>query len=211
MWKKIGLGILLLLLFVLGFWVARTLYRQEQEQISRTQSTVLLEKVQQVCKLVTVEGHFSEIYDETKIRQMTFYLPFPTSWNFSKQAILKVEGRVLVGYDMERVRIKADSNARRLIISNLPEPQILAIDHELQYKNLEESFFNSFTAEDYTALNKDAKEKLRQKALESRLLDEAKEQGNQMLNVITYMAESVGWTVVYEENEAAEAEEMIDN
>lgn len=80
----------------------------------------------------------------------------------------------------------------------------------MQYKNIEESFFNSFTADDYTALNKDAKEKLRQKALESRLLDEAREQGNQMLNVITYMARSVGWAVVYEDAEPhSEEEETI--
>lgn len=53
---------------------------------------------------------------------MTFYLPFPSSWNFSKQAIIRVEGRVLVGYDMEKVRIKADSSSQTLFIGNLPEP-----------------------------------------------------------------------------------------
>lgn len=198
MLKKIAVVALLALLFVLGFGLARLLYQQKQEQVSRSQSTVLLEKVQKVCKLVTVEGHFSEIYDETKFREMTFYLPLPTTWKFSKQAIMQVEGKVLVGYDMEKVNIRADSLTRTIVISNLPEPQILAIDHELRYKNLEESFFNSFTAEDYTQLNKNAKEVLRKKALESKLLDEARQQGNQMLEVIKYMAQAVGWQVDYE-------------
>lgn len=56
MLKKIAVIALLALLFVLGFGLARLLYQQKQEQVSRSQSTVLLEKVQKVCKLVTVEG-----------------------------------------------------------------------------------------------------------------------------------------------------------
>ncbi|MBK8703326.1 MAG: DUF4230 domain-containing protein [Saprospiraceae bacterium] len=199
MLQKIAYVALFLVVFGLGFWIANRIYADRQEQQIRSQSTVLLEKVQQVCKLVTVEGQFSELYDETRIRQMTFYLPLPTTWNFSKQAIIQVNGRVLVGYDMEKVRIDADSTSRTLTISNLPEPEILAIDHDISYKNIEESYFNSFTPEDYTKLNKNAKEVLRNKAEESRLLDEARRQGNQMIDVIRYMAESVGWRVVLED------------
>lgn len=198
MLQKIAYGALFLVVFGLGFWIANRIYAERQEQESRSQSTVLLEKVQQVCKLVTVEGQFSELYDETRIRQMTFYLPLPTTWNFSKQAIIQVNGRVLVGYDMEKVRIDADSATRTLTISNLPEPEILAIDHDISYKNIEESYFNSFTPEDYTKLNENAKSTLRKKAEESRLLDEARLQGNQMIDVIRFMAESVGWSVVLE-------------
>jgi hypothetical protein len=68
----------------------------------------------------------------------------------------------------------------------------------VKYKDLEESFFNAFTPEDYTRLNRNAKEVLRKKAEESRLLEEAVQQGNQMLDVIRFMAEGSGWTVILE-------------
>lgn len=188
-----------LAVFGLGAWLASWFYQRQAEEVSRSQSVVLLEKVEKVCKLVTVEGNFTELYDESNIRKFTVYLPLPTTWSFSKQAILQVTGRVLVGYDMEGVNISLDSTRKQLLIRNLPEPEILAIDHQVQYKNLDESFFNSFTPEDYTRLNQNAKEVLRRKAEESTLMQEARQQGNQLLDVIRFMAESVGWTAVVEE------------
>ena len=188
----------LLAVFGLGFWAASLFFRQQAEKEIRSQSTVLLEKVSKVRKLVTVEGHFSELYDEANIRNFTVYMPFPSTWRFSKQAILHVTGKVLVGYDMEKISITVDSLRRRIIIGNLPEPRILSIDHEVEYKNLEESFFNSFTPEDYTRINKNAKAVLRKKAQESRLIDEARKEGNQMLDVMRFMIESAGWEMVVE-------------
>lgn len=196
--KKVLYGIGIAVVFFAGVFITNLFYKKEAEQIRQVQSVVLLEKVKKVCKLVTVEGNFVEHYNEANIRPLTLYVPFPTTFSFSKTASLEVIGNVLVGYDMEQVSITADSTRKVLIINNLPEPKILAIDHELKYKGLEESYFNSFSPEDYTQLNKNAKEVLRQKAAESGLLDQAKEQGNQMLGVITYMATSVGWKVEVE-------------
>ena len=196
--KKIGYGIGVVVIFIAGLLLSRWYYNKEQVQQKTIQAVVLLEKVKKVCKLVTVEGNFVEHYDETSTKPLTLYLPFPATFTFSKKAFLEVRGRVMVGYDMEQLSIIADSTTHTLILRNLPEPEILSIDHELKYNQLEESFFNGFTPEDYTLLNKNAKEMLKKKALESKLLDEAREQGNQLLGVIIYMAESVGWTVEIE-------------
>lgn len=196
--KKIFIGIGIALVFFAGIFVANLFLKKEIQEQRNVQSVVLLEKVKKVCKLVTVEGEFLESYNEANIKPLTLYLPFPATFKFSKKASMEVIGRVLVGYDMEQVSITADSSRNVLIIRNLPQPEVLAIDHEIRYKGLEESYFNTFSPEDYTQLNKNAKEMLRKKALESGLLDEAREQGNQMLGVITYMATSVGWTVEVE-------------
>ncbi len=199
--KKILYGAGLVLFFVVGIGLSRWYYQTEQEQISRSQSTVLLEKVQRVCKLVTVEGTFLEHYDQSMDRQMTLYLPLPSTWSFTKTAFLEVQGRVMVGYDMDKITITADSTNKKIILGNLPQPQILSIDHTIRYKDLEESFFNHFTPEDYTQLNQNAKEVLSKKAAEAGLLEEAERQGNQMISVIQFMAQSVGWTVEMEHEE----------
>lgn len=185
----------LIVVFILGIMITRWFYRAEQEEIRESQSTILLDKVRDVMKLVTVEANFNELYNETRTRPVTLYLPLPSTFKFDKKAILEVRGKVLVGYDLEEVQITADSSDRVLYLSNLPQPEILSIDHQVAFRNLEESWFNSFTAEDYTSLSANAKEVLRKKVIESQLLDRAREQGNRMIDVIRFMAESAGWTV----------------
>ena len=207
--KKISSLFFLLVVFGLGIWISYKLFNSSAKEFVTTDSTVLLEKVEQVCKLVTVEGNFNELYDETNIRQFNLYIPLAPMLNFSKKATLRVKGKVLVGYDMDRIQISADSTNRVIRLSNLPEPEILSIDHEVEYRNLEESWFNSFSEEDYTNLNANAKEVLKQKALESRLLDEAKLQGNQMIDVIRFMAESAGWQLRIQGEAVEQVEEAL--
>jgi hypothetical protein len=185
----------LLAAFLLGGWITYRLFNKRGEERTTVESSVLLERVREVFKLVTVEGDFSEIYHEKSIREVTLYLPIPTYWDFSKEALLEVKGKVLVGYNMEQVAFTVDSTTRTITLSNLPEPEILAVDHSITYRNLDESYFNSFTPEDYTQLNKNAKAILRKKAEESDLLAKAKADGNAMVETMRFMTESVGWTL----------------
>lgn len=210
MTKKLFILIGIVAAFGLGVWLTQWFYQSKKKEISSAQSTILLDKVKDVLKLVTVEANFNELYNETKTRPVTLYLPLPSTFSFSKKAILEVQGKVMVGFDLEKVTISADSTNRILTLSNLPEPEILSIDHQVQYRNLEESFFNSFSAEDYTSLNHNAKEMLRQKVEESDLMEKARSQGNQMIDVIRFMAESLGWTVQLE-GAAIEAEPVLEN
>lgn len=209
--KRIFPIVALVAVFLLGIIIAGWFYRTEQNEIRETQSTILLDKVKDVMKLVTVEANFNELYNETRTRPVTLYLPLPSTFKFDKKAILEVKGKVLVGYDLEAVKITADSTNRVLHLSNLPEPEILSIDHEVAFRNLEESWFNSFTAEDYTSLSANAKKVLRQKVIDSQLLDRARQQGNRMIDVIRFMAESAGWTVEVEPGIGEELKVQIDS
>ena len=197
MTKKVTSGILLLATFFLGIWLARSYY-QPTAPIINTDSTILLNRVRQVCKLVTIEGDVNVMYDQENIRKVRLYLPIPTNFNFSKKASVEVQGKVLVGYDLENVTFNVDSTSNTIIVKNLPQPEILSIEHDVQYRNFEESFFNEFTAKDISAMNIKAKEILRAKAIEDNLLKQAENQGKEMLDVITYMIKGAGWKVEFE-------------
>ena len=190
--------LVVVLAFLLGMAVLTLWQDHRQEQVVQDEATILLERVRNVMKLVTVEGDVSEIFNSTSSRNVTLYLPLPSQFSFEKQATVEVRGTVLVGYDLEQLDITLDPDQRVMTIRNLPEPEILAIDHELTYRNLNESWFNSFTAEDYSRLNRRAKERLRDEALSSELMARAREQGNSVLEGITYLAESAGYEVVVE-------------
>ena len=194
--------VLLLLVAVFAFLLGITAYgwyqAHEQEQHVQEEATILLERVRNVMKLVTVEGDVSELFSSTASRNVTLYLPLPSQFSFEKKATVEVRGTVLVGYDLEQLDITVDPDNRVLTIGNLPEPEILAIDHELIYRDLNESWFNTFDAEDYSRLNQRAKERLRDEALKSNLLARARVQGNSVIEGIEYLARNAGYKVVVE-------------
>lgn len=198
--KYILLIIALVLAFGLGIATYSAWDNAGDREVTSVEASVLLERIREVMKLVTVEGDVSEIYNETKTRQVTLYLPLPTTFEFDKKATVQVTGKVLVGYDLSNLSIQLDDTNKKLIISKFPDPEILAIDHELAYRNLEESWFNNFTANDYTALNQSAKRLLREKALESKLMDRAREQGLGIIESIRLLAEGAGLEVELVEN-----------
>jgi hypothetical protein len=197
MFSRIGMVLIVAVLaFFLGgavFWGFNQDRRTEKES-----TTVLLERVRNVLKLVTVEGDVSELYHSDQAREVTLYLPLPARFSFRKQASVEVRGTVLVGYDLEQLQLSVDETEKKVYLKDLPEPAILAIDHELIYRDLNESWFNSFTVEDYSELNQKAKEKLREKALESKLLEAAREQGDGVLETVAYLVGGAGYELVLE-------------
>jgi hypothetical protein len=198
--RAIIIAVLLLSTFSAGFWLSWRLSKKEATERIEQDASVILEQTRSVMQLVIVEGHFHEIYNETNHKDVTLYLPIPTNWTFSRSAMLEVRGKVLVGYDMSKMSITIDSSRHQIRLSNLPDPKILAVDHQVIYRNLEESFFNEFEVGDYTQLNKNAKEVLKQKAAESGLLEKAKSRGNQLITMLEQLAAASGWTVVVEGN-----------
>lgn len=191
--------LVVVLSFLLGVAVISLWNNHQEEQRVHEEATILLERVRNVMKLVTVEGDVSEIFHATSSRNVTLYLPLPSRFSFDKKATVEVRGTVLVGYDLEQLDISLDPDRRVMTIRNLPEPEILAIDHELIYRDLDESWFNTFSAADYSRLNRRAKERLHDAALESELLARAREQGNSVIQGIGYLAGSAGYELVVEE------------
>jgi len=153
-------------------------------------STVVLEKLKKVLKLVTVEGNYSELmeYEDYKLLDI---------WGLRKKAIIKVNGKVLVGFDLEKVEVDVDEKARVIRIKRLPAPQILAVDTDLSYYDIEEGVFNSFSEEELTALGTKAKHLIRTKAAENKLIEEANASLIDNLDIITLTAKAQGWEIRY--------------
>lgn len=176
--------VLLLAVFALGGWLTYRFF-VPQKQITED-STVLLEKIQAVSKLITVEGQFSEIYNYSEYQGY-----FSLLWD--KKVLVRARATVSAGYDLNQLKMEADPLTHTIRVSNLPEPQILSIDHTLDYYDISEGFFSTFTPEDYTRINQRAKDLIRDQALKSNLLPSAREQAAKMFDLMRYMAESAGW------------------
>jgi hypothetical protein len=171
--------------FILG--VALTYYLFKPNKLPSENSTVLLEKIQAVSKLITVEGQFSEIYDYNEYQGYFTFL-----WN--KKILVRVKATVSVGYDLQELNIQIDSSNHIITMSNLGTPEILSIDHNLDYYDISNGLFTSFTSQDYNRINQKAKELIREQALKSELFNAAKIQGNAVIQLIKLVTESSGWT-----------------
>jgi len=185
--------LLLLAVFAGGLWAGYEFFGPNSKRQVQEEATVLLERIETVSKLITVEGYFTEIYN---YKEWDSY--FGGSF-FGKKAMVKVKGKVSVGYDMKKVEWTTLTEEKIIRVSGLPEPEILSIDHDLEYYDIEEGyydyFFNRFSEEDFTRINESAKALIREKAEESDLMRTAAEAGLERLDVIRFLVEGAGWTL----------------
>jgi hypothetical protein len=189
MLRRLLLVLGLIGVFIAGFWIARGIFKPKEHVVTQAEASVLLEKMETVAKLVTVEGYFTELYSHKDYWRYDW-------WIFRKKALLRVKARVSVGYNLEGLDIKADTATKTITIRNIPkEPEIISIDHSIDYYDISEGSFNTFTPEDYNKLNKKARDLIEQKAKESDLIKQAREQGIEIIDLIKFIGESAGWTV----------------
>lgn len=175
----------ILAVFALGIFVTRSFYKIGAVK-SQENSEVVLERIKKVAKLITVEGYFTEVYDYKDYWGYDFGI-------FRKKALVRVKAKVSVGYDLEKLKLDANSATKTITVSNLPEPQILSIDHDLDYYDISEGTFNTFTEADYNKINTNAKKYIEERAKESQLLETARKEGNQALELMRFVTESAGW------------------
>lgn len=176
--------LLLVAAFLVGGWLSYQYFVSKSKPVE--DSTVLLEKIQAVTKLITVEGQFSEIYNYSEYQGY-----FSLFWD--KKVLVRVRATVSAGYDLNLLQMEADPATKTIRMSALPRPEILSIDHSLDYYDISEGLFASFTPEDYTRINQRAKDLIRDQALKSNLMPAAEEQAGKMLDLIRFMVESAGW------------------
>ena len=178
---------LALLVFLAGgIWWLNTEWARRSKIQTTQNATVLLERIQKVAKWITVEGYFSELYEN---RSFQYFDVYP----FQKKVLVRVKAKVSAGFDLETLSIETDEPSKTIWINALPEPTILSIDHDLDYYDISEGFFTSFSEADYNKIQSEAKEMIRKKASESNLLAEASAQSKDFLEMIRLIVEASGW------------------
>ena len=91
------------------------------------------------------------------------------------------------------IRIK-----KKIILSNFPQPEVLSIEPELEFYDIKNGFFNTFTPGDLTSLNQEAKRHVMEKIPESGLMDTARREALEAVLLIEKIVETIGWKLDYE-------------
>ncbi len=179
--------------FIIGlvFYFYRSYFiRNKTEE----QSAVLLEKIRNVSKLITVESDFSEIMHYADAKNILLNLV-----SSQKKAILLANSKVMVGFDMKQIRIQPDPKKKLLTITHFPDPKVLSIETDVEYYDVRNGLFNKFEAKDLTQLNRKIKENIESKISQSGVLQTANNKALKTVKMIEQIVETFGWKLTYDE------------
>lgn len=171
------------------FYVYRSYFTKNKTE---EQSVILLEKIRNVSKLITVESDFSEILHYSDAKNMLLNLI-----SSHKKAIVLANSKVMVGFDMKQIRIEPNTKEKLLTLTHFPEPEVLSIQTDVEYYDVKNGLFNKFEAKDLTELNKKIKENIEQKIPQSGVLLTANEKALDTVKMIEQIVETFGWKFSY--------------
>lgn len=160
--------------------------RNSKTSDAKQEAVVLVERIEKVFKVVMAEGYFTEIYN---------YQDEKSIWNLindKKKALIIAKAKVLVGYDFGKMRYHISETDKKMIIDFFPEPEILSIDTDYKFYDIEQGWLNRFQSDDYTAILNEAKQTMNDKALQSDLPRIAT---NQVQLMMFQLALTMNWKI----------------
>ncbi|MBQ0734319.1 DUF4230 domain-containing protein [Aquimarina celericrescens] len=177
---------------ILAYFVFTRFNAAKRKSAVKTQSTVLMEKIKSVCKLVTVEGDFAEIYHYESVKDKFFKQLIGR-----KKALILIDAKAYVGFDLSQVKLESDTKTKRIVISKFPQPKLLTIDTDFKFYDMQEGWLNPFTSGDMTEISQEAKKFIKDKIPQSGLMESSKQEALAAISLMETLAGSIGWKLDY--------------
>ncbi|OIQ20332.1 DUF4230 domain-containing protein [Lacinutrix sp. MedPE-SW] len=164
----------------------------QSKKLAQSQSVILLDKIKKVCKFITVEGDFAEIYHYEDVKER--FLKLVSS---RKKALVVIDAKAYVGFDLSKIDMDANPETKKVTLKHFPKPEVLSIETNLKYYDKKDGIFNKFQANDLTALHNEAKLHIRDKVPESGLFQIAKKEALESVLLIEGIVQTIGWKLDY--------------
>lgn len=184
---------------VLAYFIFARFNKSKKQEHASMQSMVLMEKIRAVCKFITVEGDFSEIYHYKNVQDKWLNL-----FLGSKKALVLIDAKAYVGFDLTKIKMHPDVQNRVIVLTDFPRPELLSIETDFKYYDKQEGWANPFTTKDLTEINQEAKQYIVAKIPQSGLYDEASKQALSTITMMQNLVETIGWKLDYTALQQAE-------
>lgn len=167
------------------------IYREfnKSNKNSEVEAVTIMKSVQNISKMMLIESQFSEVYT-FKENDKIFFNLIPTK----KEAILILQAKAQVGYDLKKVKIDIDKVTRTVRIVSLPKEEII-IDTDLKFYDIKTSTFSSFTPDDINKVQADAKHRIEIEIDKSGIKLQAHDRLVESLQSIVNVSSALGWNV----------------
>lgn len=93
-----------------AYWFFNFFKGRKTKEITTHQSTVLLDKMKSVCKLISVEGDFAEIYKYENVKE------FMSLVSSKKKALVVIKAKAHIGYDLSKLLMHADEEKKLIVL-----------------------------------------------------------------------------------------------
>ena len=188
---------LLIVGMLIGVAVTYFIWSKKQKKVKetriQTQSTLLLEKIHSVCKLITVEGDFSEVYPHKEIKSKFFDLI-----SSEKKALVLVNAKAYMGFDLQKMKLDVNAQKKEILITEFPLPELLSLVPEIRYYDKKEGWFNTFSLEDLNGIHQQAKQYIIDKIPQSGLHQATSEKAIETFAILAHLTQTIGWNLNYE-------------
>ena len=183
---------IVILVFLLGFLMARQCNRLNES--TNQEGQLIYNGLVQLSKLQVTEGYVTEVYTYENSKSY-----FGDLITFDKKALVVVNAKVQIAYNLKELDIRVDSIQRKINVKAIPKPEVTIVPN-MRYYDLEQSAFNEFTAKDYNTI--------RDKAIaiveQNKIVDDLKEQAHdrlfEELSQLLVLSSHFKWEVVDETN-----------
>lgn len=185
--KKFLFGVLLTITILL-------VYRQcihKSTVVINNSSDLIQEQLKNVSKLVVSEGYFSEVFNYENSKEILGEYLIA-----EKKAIVVVNAKVTIAYDLEKLTYKLDEDTKTLQILSIPDHEV-SINPDLEYYDIKEDFLNQFEAEDFNSIKETVNTSLKVKIEKSTLVSNAQNRLISELAKFYILTESLGWKLTY--------------
>ena len=177
---------------VVAYFIFARFNKEKSKLKTNEQSLVIMDKIRSVCKFITVEGDFSEVYHYENLKEK--YLSLLLG---KKKAIVLVNAKAHVGFDLSKVRMTSEIERKTIVLTNFPQPELLTVETDFKYYDKREGWANPFTTSDLTDINRDAKNYIVDKIPQSGLLDQARKEALDTILLMEKIVETIGWKLDY--------------
>lgn len=185
---------------IAAYFIYSYFNKNKKKEKEQQQSVVLMEKIRAVCKFITVEGDFSEIYHYANVKDKWINL-----FLGSKKALVLIEAKAHIGFDLTKIKMNSDVEKKTIYLSNFPQPELLSIETDFKYYDKKEGWANPFTSSDLTDINREAKQYIVEKIPQSGLLKEASNQALETIQLMEKLVETINWKLDYSSLETGES------
>ncbi len=198
--KKYIVGALVVLIIFLTY---QYFENRNAERDRLEESTAMIQQqIKNVGKLVVTEGTFSQVftYNDTRNR---FFDVLPAR----KKALIVVNTRATVAYDLSKLEIELDEENKTVHITHIPKEEI-NIYPDIKYYDITQDYLNQFSAEDYNKIKTRINKSMREKVEKSTLKSNAQNRLISELQKIYILTSTLGWTLTYNNEEFGTARDM---
>jgi hypothetical protein len=178
-----------IILTVFAFLSWRSCHKKDDAAMINQDYYLITNQIQKMNKMVVLEQDFSsfQTHKSAAARVAGFDI-------LPKEMVLYTTAKAQVSYDLKKMKIDVDTINKKVIIEELPEPEI-KIFPDVKIHFMDDYAINRFTQSDINGIMESAKKNMAKSVNQNQLTQESKKQLKENLNEIFVLAKALHYTI----------------